>query len=139
MRNFFSISLHGVAGLFFSTVCLLSFIKEPSIWAKFWIMIAFSIPGLFALLAGLALKQFQSWKNIVGIVLLFSSGIAAFSVFSIFCMLMNEDFREMMSSQVSILPVDYFSGLVFAAFWAILGFLFLKMDKNNAGNSSVEV
>jgi hypothetical protein len=133
MRNLFSIMLNIVAGFFFYTASLLCFINDSTIGVvKWWIVLGFTIPALIALCGGLALKGFQNWQKNTGIVLLSSSGVTAFMLFTFACMLMSEELRMMMKLDALTFFSDYLSGGIVVVGLAVLGFLMVKANKVSA-------
>ena len=135
MRNFLSVALHVIAGFFFYTTCVLSFINDTAIvTSKWWIVLGFTIPAIIALCVGLALKKFESWKRTTGIVLLSSSAVMVFVIFTFACMLATEELRLMFKQETINFFSDYLSGAVYISGLALLGFLFLKSENATTQN-----
>jgi hypothetical protein len=128
IRKVFSIVFFVIAGFFFYMVGLLGFVSEPSILAKWGIVLGFTSPAAIALLAGLALGRFRCWKRNTGIVLLSSMGVSLFVVLTFFCLLMTEEFRMMMTPDTLAYFRDYYAGSAVIAGFTILGLILLKLD-----------
>jgi hypothetical protein len=130
MRNFLSVALNIIAGFFFYNACLLSFINDPANTTSKWqIVFGFNTLAIIALCGGLALKNFKNWKGIVGIILLSSSAVMVFLIFTISCMLATEEFKAMFKQENIDFLSDYLSGATFTSCLMLLGFLFMKLGR----------
>jgi len=127
IRKVFSIVFFVIAGFFFYMVGLLGFVSEPSVLAKWGIVLGFTCPAIVALFAGLALGGFRGWKRNAGIVLLSSMGFAAFVVVTFICLLMTEEFRVMMTPDTMAYFRDYYAGSAVIAGFTMLGLTLLKL------------
>ena len=128
MRKVSSIILKVIAGFFFYTVSLLAFISEPPTNVKLGIMIGFLIPGVVALFGGLALTHFRNWKRDTGIVFLSASGVTAFLIFTFACLLMTEEFREIIRPDALTFFSDYLTGGGTIVGFAVLGWILLNTN-----------
>lgn len=128
MRNVFSIILRIIAGFLFYMVSLLGFINEPSTKAKWWMILGFTLVAILALGSGLALQGFRNGKRNAGTVLVWSSGVTVFIIFSFACMLMTEEFRMMMDPQALTFFDDYATGSILIVGLAIIGWLLIKSN-----------
>ena len=128
MRRLFGILLYVIAGFFFYTVSVLSFINDsPAELNKWWFVLGFTIPALVTLCGGLALNGFRKWKRVTGIILLTSSGFTAFIVFTFACLMTNPEFLRMSRPEAIAIFSDYSSGALAILCFAILGSLLLKL------------
>lgn len=132
MRKVFSIILYIIAGFFFSMVCLMGFTNVPGkTGAKLFTLIIFFIPAIITHLTGSAINSFRNWKKDTGIVLISATGLTIFNIFTIACVHMSEDFREMMSPYSLVHFNDYLSGSVIMVPFVVLGWIFIKLNKDN--------
>ena len=132
IRNVLSIILNVIAGFFFYMVSLLGFISESSVNAKWVVMLGFTLPGVLALCAGLAVMRFRNWRRNTGIVLLSAAGFTTFLIFMFAILLMAEEFRVMMQPDTLTFFGDYFTGGSVIAGLAIVGLLLLMTNNNGA-------
>ena len=132
IRNALSIILNVIAGFFFYMVSLLGFISESSVNAKWVVMLGFTIPGVLALCAGLAVMRFRNWRRNTGIVLLSAAGFTTFLIFMFAILLMTEEFRVMMQPDTLTFFGDYFTGGFVIAGLAIVGLLLLMTNNGGA-------
>jgi hypothetical protein len=115
-RKFINIVLYVIAGIFVYAASLLAFvdmnslasIPKPPAWAKFAIMGGVSIPGVVALLIGLAINRFRHWKRDVGIVLVSGAGTTAFVAFAMACILLSPELKELFPRN----KLDFFNDFV---------------------------
>ena len=128
MRNFFGIVLYIFAGFFVYGVSLMSFVNQ-SFEGKWVIIVGFSLPALFFLSMGLTVNRFQKWKRDIGVVLLSGSGVTIFVVFTFVCLLMTDEFKEMMKPDTLDFFSGYTSGIIFILSVATLGIALLKSEK----------
>lgn len=133
MRNLLSILLYAIAGFFFYTASLLSFVHDARMGAdKWWIVLGFTAPALLALVFGLALKGFRDWRRHAGIVLLSASGFTAFLAFTFVCLYFSEESRALMKPDIWKFFSDYVSGGGVTIGLAVLGLVMLKTHKPGA-------
>lgn len=125
MRSVFSIILFVIAGFFFYMVGLLGFVSEPSAYAKWGIMVGFSLPAIAALCIGLVLRRFRRWKRDAGIVLVSAMGLTTFIVVTFIFMLMTEEFRAMMGPDTVAYFRDYIAGGAVIVTMAVVGIILL--------------
>ena len=129
IRKVSSIIFNAIAGFFFYIVAIIGFFKGPSYSVKWTIMSGFMVPALLALCAGLALKRFDNWRRNSGIILICASAFTAFGVFTIACLLMEEDIRKMMKPDTFMVFSDYFTGCAVLIAFAGLGWILIKTNK----------
>ncbi len=127
MRKVLGIISYVIAGFFVYMVCLLSFVNQPAI-TKWGIVSGFSLPALLFLLGGLALNRFQNWRKHSGIVLLSGAGFTCFLVFSLACVFMTDEFKQMMQPDTLDFFSAYVSGGIFILSTSGLGVLLLKTE-----------
>lgn len=132
MRKVSSVVLKVIAGFFFYMVSLLAFLSEPPIHAKLGMLIGFSVPAVAALVGGLALTRFRNWRRDTGIVLLCASGFTASVIFTFACLLMTQEFREMMRPDTLTFFSDYLTGGGVIVGLAVLGSALVKANKRRA-------
>lgn len=132
MRKVCSVILKVIAGFFFHTISLLAFVSAPPTGVKLGILIGFSVPAVVALGGGLALTRFRNWRRDTGIVLLCASGYTAFTIFTVACFLMTEEFRQMMKPDMLTFFSDYLTGGVVIVGLAVLGWILVKANKGRA-------
>lgn len=130
-----SIIFYTIAGFFLYGSCVISFFGN-SPYFPYFIKIAitcgFSIPGLIALLIGLAIRRFRTWKRDIGIILLTSAGLTLMVVFTIFCMLLSSDFEEFFPRANINFFNDYLTGFSCIILLILFGILLLiKSKKSN--------
>ncbi len=100
-RKVIGICLYIVAGFFVYLVSLLAFMDMSALpvpgpaWTKYAVIGGFSIPAAVAQLIGLAVSRFKQWKRDLGIVLVSGSGMTAFVVFTIACLLWSPETRAL--------------------------------------------
>jgi len=128
MRKVAGILFHIIGGFFVYMVCLLAFINQPPL-AKWGMVAGFSLPALFFLCLGLAMNRFQRWRRDVGVVLLSGSGLTFFIVFTFACLLMTEEFKQMMQPDSLDFFSAYASGALFMLGVAASGVILLKTEK----------
>lgn len=122
-----SVVLEVIAGFFIYLATLVAFMTMPAAW-KIGIVAGCFLPALLALTGGLALMRFRYWKRDAGVVLLTAAGITAFTVFSMACVFMSEEFRALMPSDGLRAFGSYFTGGGFIAGLAVAGWLLVKAD-----------
>ena len=123
MRNLFSILFSVIAGFFFYMVSLLGFINEPPAGVKWAMMLAFSIPAVLALCAALALKRFLDWRKNTGIILISASVLTIFIALTIACLMLTEEFRQMVKPDTLTYFSDYITGTAVIMAFIVIGWL----------------
>jgi len=131
MRKVIGIIFYVIAGFFIYMVCLLSFINEPNL-EKWGIVAGFTILALLFLSIGLAVNRFKNWKRHLGIVLLSGSGTTCFIIFTVACLLMSDEFKEMMEPDTFDYFNAYITGGVFTFITGALGMLLIIIYKKEA-------
>jgi hypothetical protein len=111
LKKAISIVCYVVSGFFFYGVCLLAFINEPPIGLKFGITGGFCILALMAFGLGLVFAGFRDWKHNLGIILAASGGFAASVTFTIGCLMMTPEFRQVFPKDLVVFFSDYTSGI----------------------------
>lgn len=129
MRKFIRIVCYIIAGFFLYAACLIGFINQPPYFIKIAIMSGFAIPGLIAIVAGLAIGRFQTWKRDVGIVLLTASGLTALVAFSVFCLFLSSEFKEFFPDIKIVFFNDYLTGLSYTILFALTGIFLIRKSK----------
>jgi uncharacterized membrane protein YhaH (DUF805 family) len=129
MRKLFSTILLVIAGSFFYMSGLMAFIHGEKTSAKWGVMLAFTVPALLALGAGLSMTRFRDWRTSTGIVLLASSGVMVFVAFTFACLLAGDDFRQMIKPETVAFFSDYATGFAVVAGFAMAGLLLIKSGK----------
>src|SRR5262245_14543740 len=136
MRKLLSIILYIVAGFFFYTVSLMSFIDVAAFGAdaagsgaKWFLIVVFAVPALLALGGGLAIARFQDWRRDTGIVLLSAAGFTTFLIFTFASMAMNEEFRRLVKPETFRLFGDYVTGAAVIVGLAVAGALLLMTNR----------
>jgi len=137
MRKAFGIVLYVLAGFFVYMVCLLAFVNQHAI-AKWSIVAGFSLPALIFLCMGLVVNRFRRWRRDVGVVLLSGAGFTAFLVFTFVCLLMTDEFKQMMHPDTLSFFNAYASGFIFILSVAALGIILLKTERTPAEQSRAE-
>lgn len=133
VRRIISLFFFVLGGFFVYTVSILAFINIADVGAfKFAIMGGFSIPALIFLLIGAAICRFQNWKYSIGIVLLSVAGFNLFGIITFICILLTPGVFEYFPSNPNPFASfdDYLSGLSVLLFFAGLGGLLVKANKN---------
>jgi hypothetical protein len=131
MRNALGVVLYVIAGFFVYMVCLLAFVNQPPI-PKWGIVAGFTIPALLFLSGGLAVNRFRSWRRHAGIVLVTATGVTCFLIFTFMCLLMTDEFKQMMEPETLHFLSAYGSGVTFVVITGALGVLLLRPRKNHA-------
>jgi hypothetical protein len=139
MRKVISIILYVVAGFFIYMDCVLAFINEPPPLTKFGMMAGFLVPGLIAQMGGLALNQFHNSRKITGIVLLSGAGFTAFLVFTFACLLMTDEFKQIMKPDSLKFFSDYVTGACFIFLTAACGLLLLLLGRKHPQTPTAEI
>jgi hypothetical protein len=135
-RKLISIICYVISGFFFYNVCVLAFVNEPPVLAKFAIMGGFCIPALIALGIGLACVRFQNWKRDVGIVITSAAGLTSFLILTIGCLFMSPEFKEFFPDNTMHFFSDYVSGISCMAILGTAGILLIWNSKKNAENDA---
>jgi len=124
MNKTLSIICYVVAGFFFYTIMILSFVNEPPVSAKLAIMGVFAVPAAINLLIGLHVSRYGHWQRDLGIVLLSAALFTIFLVLTVACMLATPEFTQQFPDNKIGFFSDYVSGtLCIAAFLSIGGWL----------------
>lgn len=132
MRRFCSIVLEVIAGFFLFIVTLLAFMSEvPAGW-KALTLVLFLLPAVVVMAIGLALMRFRYWKRDTGVVLLSATAATLFAVFTMACMMMSAEFRQMLAPDSPEPFGSYIVGTAFNALLAALGWLLVKKDSGMA-------
>lgn len=124
-----SIIFYVIAGFFLYGSCLISFFGKSPYFMKIAIMLGFSIPGLIALLIGLAIRRFRTWKRDTGIVILTSAGLTLMLAFTMFCVLLSPDFEEFFPNYKIDFFNDYLTGFSCIALLILIGILLITKSK----------
>jgi len=136
MRKVFAICMYALAGFFVYMVCLLAFVDQPP--ATKWVIVAgFTLPALFFLVMGLTVTRFRRWKRDAGIVLLSGGGLTSFIIFAFVCLLVSDEFRQMMEPDALSYFDSYFSGGIFILSVLVMGVGLLKIEKGGANQAGV--
>lgn len=134
MCKVLAICLYVLAGFFVYTMCLLAFVNQPA--ALKWGMVGgFTLPALLFLCIGLAVARFRRWRRDVGIILLSGAGFTAFVIFTFACLLMTDEYKEMMEPYSLDLFSAYTSGAVVMLSVIALGILCLVKGKKKPKQS----
>ncbi|MBN1676072.1 MAG: hypothetical protein JXR37_33820 [Kiritimatiellae bacterium] len=121
-----------VAGFFVYGVSLIAFLNQPPVLAKFAVMALFAVPGLTALLVGLAVRRFERWQRATGIVLVSGAGFTALAVLTIACVFASPEFRKMRPDSPPDLFGDYVTGIACLALLLGLGAALLWTSRRPA-------
>jgi len=129
-----SIFCYIVAGFFVYMIGLLAFLNprflpsgnKPPLWVKYAIVGGFCIPGVVALVIGLALSRFRHWKRDVGIVLASGAGTTAFVVLSMACCLLSPDFKKVFPRNILAFFSDIVTGLSCILLFSVAGIALIK-------------
>jgi hypothetical protein len=132
MRRVSGIVLYVIAGFFFYGASLFGFVNAPTPGAKWGIMAVFAAVAILALVGGLALGRFRTWRKDAGIVLLCASGFTAFVAFTLACLFLTEEFRQLMRPDTLTFFNDYATGVVVVVAFAGAGWLLLRTGANSA-------
>ena len=128
MSNLLCVLLYITSGFFLTAVFFLSFVNDPGFGAgKWWFALGFAILSLMPLCVGLALKRFLNWRRTIGTVLLSSSALTLFEVFTFACIQASGEFGLAMKPETLSLFSDYFSGISVTLCIGFLGFLMLRV------------
>lgn len=131
-RKVISIICYVISGFFFYNVCVLAFVNEPPVLAKFAIMGGFCIPALIALGIGLVCAHFRNWKRDVGIVITSAAGFTSFLILTMVCLFMSPEFKEFFPDNTMDFFSDYVSGISCMAILGTAGILLIKNSKERA-------
>jgi threonine/homoserine/homoserine lactone efflux protein len=131
VRNASSIILKVVAGLLFYLAILLAFVEDRTAHVKLGMLIWTLFFAILALLGGLSLSDFRSWRRDVGMVLLGASGITAFLIFAFACFLMDEEVRRMMRPDSLEFFSDYVTGGGMIVGLTLLGWFFIRAHRRS--------
>ena len=134
MRKAFSIILELVAGFFFYSAFLVIFVGGLPIAGVFGLFAVFAIPGLAALLGGLALARFRHWKRDAGIVIISSSALFLSVLISVASIFATSAFREMATpaSMQFLKNYHYVAGSIGMATLTALGGMLIVISKMEA-------
>jgi hypothetical protein len=131
VRKTISIFFFILGGFFVYTVSILAFTNISEVGAfKFAIMGGFSILALIILVIGAAICRFENWKSSIGIVLLSVVGFNLLGIITVICILLTPEFFKYFPSNPFSFFDDYLSGLFVMSFFAGLGGLLIKTNKN---------
>ncbi len=137
MKRVASVLCYIVAGFFVYLVAMLAFITSPSVGFKLALMAGFSVPGVIAMIVGLALSEFRHTLRDIGIVLLAGAGVGTMVVGSFVCMMATEEYRQMMPADALANLGDHKSGAAFLVAEAVLGAGALWMAFKRTGGNGV--
>jgi Mn2+/Fe2+ NRAMP family transporter len=138
IRNLFSIIFSVIAGFFFYMVSLLGFVNEPPAGTKWLLMLIFIIPAVTALCIGLALKGFRNWRKNTGIILISASLLTIFIAFTIACLMLTEEFRQMMKPDTLAFFSDYMTGIAVILGFVIIGWLLIKTNNGYVNHHTLK-
>ena len=116
---------------------MLNFVNLPTA-LKWEAMAGFTLPALVFLCIGLAVHRFQRWRRDIGVVLVSGAGFTCFLVFTFACVLMTDEFKQMMQPDTLSFFNAYPSGFIFILSVAALGMFLLKTEKTTAEQSHAE-
>lgn len=123
MRKVFSILLHVIAGIFLCMVIVTAFSNEQENGLKLAVMVVFLLPALIALASGVAIKN-KNWKRDIGVVLLSSSGGAAFIAVSLLITRLDGA-NQLVPTNILDSVSDYVTGIALTICFAGSGWLLL--------------
>lgn len=132
LQKIISIICYIIAGSFLELVCIGAFVSEPRYFMKIGNMCIFSIPGLIALVIGLAIRRFRIWKRDVGIVFVVAGGFAAFFVFTTFCLFLSPELKRFLPHNETNFLTDYITGAICTIFFIFIGVLLIRNSKNTS-------
>jgi hypothetical protein len=135
MRKVFSIILYVIAGFCVYTACLMAFINHHSM-PKWGIVTGYTVAAAIFLCGGLAVNRFQNWRRHAGTVVVSAAGFTIYVIFVFLCLLMTDEFKQMMPSNTLHFFSAYVSGGTFVAITGALGILLLKSGKYQATPST---
>lgn len=130
MRKAISIIFLICSGFLFFTATLSAFFQGLPSTGKLLVMGGFAAAALIPHVIGLAFGGFRYWRRDTGVVLLSVSGFAAFTMFTMACMMTSEEFRRMLPPDQFQIFGSVYVGTAFTAAVAGLGWLLLKSDRN---------
>lgn len=141
MRKASSVVLEVIAGFLFYSACLVVFASGLPIAARLAILLVFSIPGLGAMLCGLALTRFEHWKRDAGIVVASASALTLLAIITGASMFATKEFRDMARpDSISFLQhYHYIAASIVMAILAVLGWVLVRADKKEAATPETEV
>lgn len=93
------------------------------------------MPALVFLCIGLAVNRYHRWRRDSGVVLLSGAGFTCFIIFTLVCLLMTDDFKNMMQPDALQFFSAYTSGTIFTLSVAIIGIILLKSERKMAEQS----
>jgi len=131
-RKIISIICYIIAGFFLYAVCMIAFASVPQYFMKIAIMCGFSIPGLIALVIGLAIRRFRTWKRDVGIVFLTASLFTTLIVFTMLCLFLSPEFKKFLPHNETDFSNDYITGSSCVIIFIFIGVLLIKKSKNTS-------
>lgn len=144
MRKVFGIILYVHAGFFINMANLLAFMNFAAMGegsmqndhsGTKWIGLAVcTVIAILFLLGGLAVNRFQNWQRHSGIVLVTVAAATCFMIFTVWCMGISDEFKQVMPPNVdpalfSTMYNAYLSGFGLLIGTALLGMLLLKTGK----------
>ena len=146
LRKVISIICYIVAGVFVYMVSLLAFVNlsflpsgnKPPLWFKYAIVGGFCIPGVVALVIGLAVSRFRCWKRDVGIVFVSGAGTTAFIAFSMACLLLSPEFKKLFPHNVLTFFSDLVTGLSCILLFSAAGIGLIKSSRREAANHTLQ-
>ena len=141
-----SIFCYIVAGFFVYMIGLLAFLNprflpsgnKPPLWVKYAIVGGFCIPGVVALVIGLAVSRFRYWKRDVGIVFLSGAGTTAFIAFSMACLLLSPEFKKLFPHNMLAFFSDIVTGLSCILLFSAAGITLIKSSRREAANHTLQ-
>lgn len=128
-QKIISVACYIIAGFFLYGVCFIGFLNLPPYAMKIAVMGCFSIPGLIALVIGLAVKRFLTWKRDTGIVLLSAAGLTAVVTFTTFCVFLSPEVKKTYPDIELSFFNDYITGLSCTILFAFVGIFLIRKSK----------
>jgi hypothetical protein len=128
----FSIVCHIVAGIFLYDACLLAYLDGFSVKLKIVVAAMCLVPAIVALIFGLWLTNFQSWKRDVGVVLLSTSALSGFFIMMLACLLGTDEFQVLGPMEGLVSFSGSLVGSLIIAGLAISGWMLLRCEVKRA-------
>lgn len=138
MLKVISVVCHVVAGFVLTIACVLAFISGLPAMAKLLMVGGTALPGVIALVIGLACTRFRLWKRDTGVVLLSTTVCNVVMVVSIACMLLSEEMMLMFPESASMPFRDYVTGTLVMTVLAIAGWLLFKSGEPSVQDASIK-
>jgi hypothetical protein len=128
MLKFCSVTLESIAGFFLFFVTILGYMHAmPPTWRLIAALVCL-VPFALLMVGGAALVRFQRWRRDVGVVLLVVTCVTVFSILSLWCMMMSEEFQRLMTINGPMPFGDYVFGTAMNAALAWLGWAMVRSD-----------